>query len=103
MGVVLHDFVESGGEWTNAFHIPYPHWVDTRNIGINAGNIRWANALIDDGWYAYESIPPGPKLFLLFPEDTASLRRLLWLYPRGQTELYDSPWEGKDFIIYRVP
>ena len=51
MGLVLHDFIESGGEWTNAFHIPYPHWVDTRNIGINAGNIRWANTLSDDVWY----------------------------------------------------
>ncbi len=103
MGLVLHDFIESGGEWTNAFHIPYPHWVDTRNIGINAGNIRWANTLIDDGWYMPDSIPSGPKLFLLFPEDVESIRRLVWLYPRGQIELYDSRWEGKDFIIYRVP
>lgn len=103
MGLVLHDFVESGGEWTNAFHIPYPHWVDTRNIGINAGNIRWANAILADGWYGHDSIPPGPKLFLLFPEDVESMRRLLWLYPRGQIELYDSRWEGKDFIIYRAP
>jgi len=103
MGMELRDFVESGGEWANAFHVPYPHWVDTRNIGINAGSIRWANTFFDDNWDADNSYPTGPKLFLLFPEDAKSLRRLMWLYPRGQTELYDSPREGKDFIIYRVP
>jgi hypothetical protein len=103
MGMVVHDFVEEGGDWADAYHIPYSHWVDTRNIGINAGNIRWANTLSEEKWFGDHSRTAGPKLYLLFPEDVESLRRLMWLFPRGKIEIYDSPWEGKDFIIYRVP
>jgi hypothetical protein len=103
MGLVLGEFVEGGGDWENAYHIPYPHWVDSRNIGINAGNVRWANTLSDDKWFGNHSRTPGAKLYLLFPDDIESMRRLMWLFPRGQTEIYDSPWEGKDFIIYRIP
>jgi hypothetical protein len=103
MGMVLHDFVETGGDLANAYHIPFPYWVDTRNIGINAGYIRWANTLSGDNWFGNHSRTADPKLYLLFPDDVQSLRRLMWLFPRGQTEIYDSPWEGKDFIIYRVP
>jgi hypothetical protein len=103
MGEILRNFVAEGGNWEDAYHIPYPHWVDTRNIGINAGNLRWANTLSGDNWYAVQSRTGRPKLYFLFPEDIENLRRLMWLYPRGQTELYDSHWEGKDFIIYRVP
>ena len=103
MGSVLRDFIESGGDWNNAYHIPYPHWVDTRNIGINAGNLNWRNTLSEDIWFRGHYRTDDPLLFLLFPSDVKSLRRLMWLFPRGQTEIVDSPWEGKDFIIYRVP
>jgi hypothetical protein len=103
MGMVVRDFVETGGEMADVYHIPYPHWVDTRNIGINAGHIRWANAMNDEVWFGDHSRSTRPRLFLLFIDDITSLRRLMFLFPQGQMEVYDSPREGKDFIIYRVP
>ena len=103
MGIVVREFIEEGGDMANAYHIPYPHWVDTRTIGINSGNVRWVNTISDDDWFGDHTRASGPKLYLLFPSDVESLRRLMWLYPRGKTEIYDSPWEGKDFVIFRVP
>jgi hypothetical protein len=103
MGMVMQNFVQKGGDPGNLYHVPYPHWVDTRNIGINAGYVRWANSLSDDDWFEFNTLNDGPKLFLLFPDDARNLRRLQFLFPQGQIEIYDSSREGKDFIIYRVP
>ncbi len=103
MGAVLREFVAEGGDTANAYHVSYPWWVDTRNIGINAGYPRWANSIGGDEWLGNHAVGDGPKIYLLFPDDVASLRRLVWLFPRGQIEIYDSRWEGKDFVIFRVP
>ncbi len=102
MGAVMRDFVQTGGDPANVTHVPFPHWVDTRNIGINAGYVRWDNVATDQTWQGGQTHSTKPKLFLVFPDDTKSLKRLQTLYPRGETEVFDSEREGKDFIIYRV-
>jgi hypothetical protein len=103
MGTVLRDFVDEGGDPANAYHVSYPWWVDTRNIGISAGFPRWANAIGSDGWRSDLALGDAPQIYILFPDDVASLRRLVWLFPRGQIEVFNSRWEGKDFVIFRVP
>jgi hypothetical protein len=103
MGTELREFIAEGGDAANAYHVSYPWWVDTRNIGINAGYPRWANSLGGDKWLGSHALGDGPRIYFLFPDDAASLRRLVWLFPRGQIEIYDSAWEGKDFVIFRVP
>mgnify|MGYP001823307619 FL=1 len=101
--MVMREFVQEGGDVGNVYHVPFPHWVDTRNIGINAGYVRWANSVDEHEWSELASLDGGPKLFLLFPDDSKNLRRLQFFFPQGQIEIYDSSREGKDFIIYRVP
>ncbi len=103
MGMVMQEFVQEGGDLGNIYHVPYPHWVDTRNIGINAGYIGWANSVDEHEWPVLHALNGKPKLFLLFPDDKRNVRRLQFFFPRGQIEIYDSSREGKDFIIYRVP
>ena len=38
MGKVIHDFGDMYGGTNNAYVVPYPYWVDTRLVGMNAGN-----------------------------------------------------------------
>jgi hypothetical protein len=103
IGAVVQAFEEQGGDVTNVYHIPYPHWVDTRNIGINAGYVRWNNA-VKNSQELYDHVyEPRPLLYLLHPADTATLHTLQDLFPNGRVERYNSPREGKDFIIFRVP
>ena len=103
LGAVLKAFEEEGADITNAYHIPYPHWIDTRNIGINAGHVRWNNALTDpQAIYDHASLPR-PRLYLLHPDDGENLRNLQHLFPDGSVERYNSPRIGKDFIIFYVP
>ena len=103
MGAVLQAFEEEGGNVNQAYHIPFPHWVDTRNIGINAGHVRWNNA-VNDPQTLYDHVTlPRPQIYFLNPADTGNLETLLELFPNGRIERYNSTREGKNFIIFRVP
>ena len=103
LGAVLKEFEEEGGDIANAYHVPFPHWVDTRNIGINAGHVRWNNALLDPEAIYDQVDLPRPRLYLLYPEDIENLRTLQEVFPDGSAERYNSSRVGKDFIIFYVP
>lgn len=102
LGAVIRQFVDTTGDADSVWVIPYPHWVDTRLVGLNAlGELRdyalWADQLDD----SLEQ--DGPKLFLFKADDTEALMRLRELYPDGALGLYESELEGKNFYIYTVP
>ncbi|MGD2157959.1 MAG: glycosyltransferase family 39 protein [Anaerolineales bacterium] len=102
MGAVIRNFATTVGDKDSAWVVPYPHWVDTRLVGIQAGYPRkdyalWPNEIpetISD---------PKPKLFLFKPEDEETAAILRQQYPDGALSLYDSNLEGKDFWLYFVP
>ena len=102
LGAVIRQFVDTTGDEDSAWVIPYPHWVDTRLVGINAGmGVRdfalWADSLeetLDND---------GAKLFLLKPEDSEALMRLRALYPTGSLGVFENQIPGKSFYIYTVP
>jgi hypothetical protein len=102
LGAVMRGFAASIGEGENAWVIPYPHWVDTRLVGMHAGYPTRDTALQPDQIDTTEEIP-GPKLFMLHPEDRGSYTALRGLYPQGILKEYASQVAGKDFLIYFVP
>lgn len=103
MGEVVRTFVNGGGELHNVYHVPYPHWVDTRNIAINAGDITWRNAVTDLDQIAQHKLQPGRKLYLLHPRHDTALNVLRSVYPEGVLRRYRSERPGKDFLLYFVP
>jgi hypothetical protein len=95
-------FAETGGSIGKAWIVPYPFWVDTRLLSTQTGHFEqdftlWAEKIPDT-----VSIP-GPKLFLLKPEDTETLALLQSLYPQGSINRYPSRSPGRDFLMFRVP
>lgn len=103
LGAVLKSFEVEGADVNNAFHVPYPHWVDTRNIGINAGHVRWDNVVTDQAVLASHMNGDRPRLYFVHPSDMEMLQSLLSLFPEGIVEHYDSLRQGRDFVIFRVP
>jgi hypothetical protein len=102
LGAVIRQFADTTGDAGNAWVIPYPHWVDTRLVGINAGvglhdYALWADQLE----FSLEN--EGPKLFIFKPDDVEAFARLQELYPSGVMRTYESEFEGKNFNIYTVP
>jgi 4-amino-4-deoxy-L-arabinose transferase-like glycosyltransferase len=101
MGKVIRSFVTAGNSPDNAFVVPYPYWVDTRLVGIQAGYPTKDYALWRDDLPKSQSVV-GNKLFIVKEEDRESLDILLKLYPAGLLGQFTSPLEGKNFWIYTV-
>jgi hypothetical protein len=101
IGAVIKDFVKNGGNFDNAFVIPFPHWVDTRLVGINAGFPMKDYALARDQIYATKLLAP-PKLFILKPDDHDSINEIRNIYTQIDEQEYISKQPGKNFIIVHI-
>ena len=98
MGQVISQFVGEGNSPDNAFVIPFPHWVDTRLVGINAGFPRKDYALWPDQVPGTRDLS-GRKLFIIKPEDLGGLDAVELSYPDAQINIFYSRVLGKDFYL----
>jgi hypothetical protein len=101
MGKVVADFGTLNGSTETAYVVPFPYWVDTRLVGMNAGDPSRDYAIFPDQIPATLN-DPRPKMFLVNPEDQTDLDVLRQLFPQGYLSTYSS-LVGKDFYIYSVP
>jgi hypothetical protein len=102
IGRVIRGFANSVGTDDTAFVVPFPYWVDTRLVGINAGFPQKDYALWPDN-FKDTLAEKRAKLFILKAEDTEDLGKLQAMYPGGTTTTHKNPREGKDFFIFFVP
>jgi hypothetical protein len=101
IGTVIRDFSDSIGPQKNAFVVAYPHWVDTRLVGINAGFPTRDFAIWPDDLQKTLNAP-GSKLFIIKIDDLESLVILQELYPDGVVQRYTSLDSNKDFFQFYV-
>ncbi len=101
-GSVIEGFAESIGSYDTAHVVAYPHWMDTRLVGINAGQPRRDYAIWADDFQELR-FDPRAMLFILKPEDQDSLSQLEVLFPSGSLSTWQDDIPGKDFLIYFVP
>ena len=99
---MIQNFAESIGDYETAHVVAYPHWVDTRLVGINAGQPTRDYAISAEDFTSTAS-ESRPQLFLLHPDDVKSLQKLKELYPFARVTEYPNDIEGKNFIILSVP
>ena len=102
MGVVYHEFSNTIGTRDTFWLVGFPYWVDSRLISIVAGYPDRDCAIMPE--YLADTLPePRTKLFILHPQDTASLETLKQLYPQGSTQEYQSKYATKNFLMFFVP
>ncbi len=102
VGRAIEGFAESIGTYDTAHVIPYPYWMDTTLVGIQAGQgVRnfayWPDQLEE---LAFET---RPQFFVFNKDDIDSLSRLQTLFPEGSLKRWESETEGRDFLMYSVP
>lgn len=102
MGQVLETFVEAGVPAEQAWVLAFPHWVDTRLVGISAGQPGRDVAVTPENLEATRSLE-GARVFLVKYDDEAGLARLREVYPQGVVSYHVSEVPFKDFYIYFVP
>ncbi len=101
VGAVIQSFNESVGKEDHAWVIPYPHWVDTRLVGIRAGRPFKDYALWREDIPSTQDIQE-PKLYILKPEDEETLQVLDSIYSDGFQKKFQSQIPGRDFLMYYV-
>ena len=102
MGRVTKTFIELTGTSDSVWLIAYPHWADSRLVAINAGLPREDFGLYPEQLATTQTVP-GAKLFLVKPEDQASISALEQMYPLGWFQEYQSKVPGKNFLVFLVP
>lgn len=103
LGRVARAFADSVGDLDHVYHIPHPWWAHTPNIGINAGDVTWNNAVQDLDDLRYQVADRQPKLYLLHVDDLGARNALQFYFPMGRLQRYQSAVPGHDFLIYSVP
>lgn len=101
IGQVIEDYTSSFVEPENAYVVAYPYWVDTRLVGVNAG-FPTRDFAVWPQQFSETLSRPGPKLFIIKPEDKSSMAALEEIYPEGHLQLYPSKFENKDFYMFIV-
>jgi hypothetical protein len=101
-GGVVRDFAESIGTYDTAHVVAFPHWWDTRLVGIQAGQVTRDYAIWPDDFPSLAG-ETRAQLFLLNPNDAEGLARLQAQFPGGTLTHRTSSDEGHDFLIYFVP
>lgn len=102
MGRVAAWFIESIGSPQTTFAVSYPHWVDSRNVAINAGFTGMDFVIYSERIPDTEN-DPRAKLFFVSVNDFDNQQLLTGLYPEGVMWQYNSAVNNKDFLIFFVP
>lgn len=102
IGEIFAGFDASIGDEQNAYVVPYPHWVDTRLVGITAGFPGRDFALARD---LIPTLERGdePMLFAVHVDDTETSLALQEEFPDGKLKLVEGTAPGKDFFLFSVP
>ena len=99
IGKVIKGFADSVGTYSDAYVIPYPHWVDTRLVGINAGD-PYRDYSFDKSQVASLPDDGHPRLFIYRESDTEAADAVRSRYPNGVEQLHIGPYDGKNFYSY---
>ncbi len=102
MGDVIREFSASTGTPDTAWVVAFPHWVDTRLVGMNAEYPLTDYAIWLDRIEETVS-DPRTKLFLVKPDDEEAIQTLMAVYPLGSLQLFSSQTINHDFYMFLVP
>ena len=100
-------FVARGNDISNAYVVGFPHWVDSRAVGVFIGNIRFANTIGQFiGQRPVDAIELNgqPGWFALAPDDADEVALLQANYPQGVARLVYSPQckQDKSFMVFET-
>ncbi|MGQ9904218.1 MAG: ArnT family glycosyltransferase [Anaerolineae bacterium] len=99
-------WVAQGNDRRNAYIVGYPHWVDSRAVGVWIGDITFPNtvgARVGRLDAAAVDLGGRPGWFALNVDDAESLRALQARYPEGTTRLVAGSQCGKPFVVFTTP
>lgn len=103
IGRELLDWEARGNSRRDAWIVGYPHWVDTRAVGVWIGEITFPNTVMGPEQVAGVDLAGRPGWFALNRDDLPALAALYARYPTGQERrVAGSLCAGRDFIVFET-
>lgn len=105
IGEVIRGFDQSIGDQENAYVVPFPHWVDTRLVGIAGGFPERDFALhrTELASFAESGADDRPLLFVVKDSDVETDAELRRVFPNIEMQFHKGTALGKEFRVYFVP
>lgn len=93
----------AGGDRRAAWIVGFPHWVDSRAVGVWIGEITFPNTVMGPDAVGAVDLGGRPGWFVLSPDDVPSLRALSERYPAGRERLVEgSLCAGRAFVVFET-
>ncbi len=106
IGAVVRDYAQSVGAYDRAWMCLHPYWVDTRAVGIYAGQVGWEQVLDPtrpDDWVRLAA-DPRPLLIVMHPQGQDCIAAARQYWPTGTLTLRKSARDaGHDYLLFSVP
>lgn len=106
VSATLRDYLSVVGDTDHMMVKGWPHWVDTRALAIQLGDVGWEQRRSSMQLLPLVGVAPEDGqalLFLLHPADSLSLKTLQKHYPTGWPITFRSPTPHRDYILFIVP
>lgn len=93
----------AGGDRGAAWIVGYPHWVDSRAVGVWIGEITFPNTVMGPEAAAAVELGGRPGWFVLSRDDLPTLAALWARYPGGRERIVEgSRCAGREFIVFET-
>lgn len=102
LGKFVRGFADSIGSYQNAYVVPYAYWVDTRLVGMYAGDPARDYAISPDVLPSLNT-NGGPLLIIFNLEDQATAGLLAQTFPEGSQGEVVTESPNHNFAYYFVP
>lgn len=103
IGRELLSWEAAGGDRRAAWIVGFPHWVDSRAVGVWIGEITFPNTVMGPDAVRAVDLEGRPGWFVLNRDDIPSLQALAELYPGGRERLVEgSLCAGRAFVVFET-
>jgi hypothetical protein len=93
----------AGNDLRNAWIVGFPHWVDTRAVGVWLGDINFPNTFMGAESLNLIDLRGQPGLFVMHVNDIAMRETLQANFPQGRERIVEgSLCEGRAFVVFET-
>lgn len=106
VSATMRDYLTIVGDTDHMFTRGWPHWLDTRAIGLQLNDVEWDSRNFSMDIQPLIDMAPQddkPFLYLINPLDQDAQQALEAHFPTGHAIIYRSAVPGHDYTIFFVP
>ncbi|NJM07005.1 glycosyltransferase family 39 protein [Candidatus Gracilibacteria bacterium] len=99
----MQAWAAKGNDMRNAWIVGFPHWVDTRAVGVWLGDINFPNTMMGAESLHLIDLRGQPGLFVMNINDVAMHETLKASFPQGRERIVEgSLCAGREFVVFET-